>query len=157
MENLYLSLNNYLNSHQAYRKCIALITRYSAYFYYAIYPLMLIYLFIVHSDLLLEVILKPAFVFLFITLFRKLIDRPRPYDQLAITPVEAHKQGHSFPSRHTGSALIIALMALEINQVLGIIMLILAAIIAITRVLGGLHYLSDVIIAALLSFIVFMI
>lgn len=125
--------------------------------YYALYPLMLAYLFITHSDLLLEVILKPAFVFLFITLFRKLIDRPRPYDQLDITPVEPHKKGHSFPSRHTGSALIIALMALEVNQALGIIMLLVACIIAITRVLGGLHYLSDVITAALLAIIVFMI
>lgn len=154
---MYLSLNHYLNSHSTYRQLIAFITRYMTYPYYALYPLMLVYLFFTHSDLLLVMILKPAFVFVFITLFRKLIDRPRPYDQLDITPVEPHKKGHSFPSRHTGSALIIALMALEVNQVLGIIMIIIACIIAITRVLGGLHYLSDVITAALLAFVVFMI
>ena len=52
--------------------------------------------------------------------------------------------GKSFPSRHVFSATTIAMFTLLLNPWLGGTMLFLAAILAILRVLGGVHYPSDV-------------
>lgn len=157
MKTFYLSLNKYLQSHSSYHQIIALFTQYSTYPFYVIYPSLLVYLYMTNNDLLIEVTLKPLFMFLFITIFRKLIDRPRPYDQMAIVPIEEHHRGESFPSRHTASAFIIALMVLKVSTPLGIFAILCAFVVAITRLLGGLHYLSDIIVAIVLSLILFLI
>ncbi len=51
--------------------------------------------------------------------------------------------GKSFPSRHVFSATVIAMLALTLNW-LGGAMLFLAGALALLRVLGGVHYPSDV-------------
>ena len=52
--------------------------------------------------------------------------------------------GKSFPSRHVFSATVIAMLALTLNPWLGGAMLFLAGALALLRVLGGVHYPSDV-------------
>ena len=49
-----------------------------------------------------------------------------------------------FPSRHVFSATVIAMLALTLNPWLGGAMLFLAGALALLRVLGGVHYPSDV-------------
>ena len=157
MKTFYLSINQYLQKHPAYRHFIALVTKFSVYPFYGLYPAILVYLYMTNNDLLIEVTLKPFFMFLFVTLFRKMINRPRPYDQLPITPIEEHKQGESFPSRHSASAFIIALMIIKVSLPLGIFALLCAIIVALSRLLGGLHYLSDIVAAILLSALLYFI
>ena len=75
----------------------------------------------------------------------RLYNRPRPYQTWDIQPlIKKDSLGKSFPSRHVFSATVIAMLALMINPWLGGTMLFLAAILAILRVLGGVHYPSDV-------------
>ena len=78
--------------------------------------------------------------FFLLSLGRRLYNRPRPYQPL----IKKDSLGKSFPSRHVFSATVIAMLALMINLWLGGTMLFLAAILAILRVLGGVHYPSDV-------------
>lgn len=104
--------------------------------------------------MLLETILRPLSAFILVTLIRKIINRKRPYETIDIIPLSKHKQGESFPSRHTVSAFAIAFACLNVNVTLGGFMVILAIIIASTRVLCGVHYLSDVISAIVIALII---
>jgi membrane-associated phospholipid phosphatase len=154
MKTLYLNLNRYMQTHAHYKKALLFLVRYSTYPFYAMYPSLLVYLFMTHNDLLIEATLKPLIVFIAVTLFRKILDRPRPYDTYPIEPVEPHKKGKSFPSRHSASAFIIAFMFLKFNVYLGVLALVFAVLVALSRFLGNLHYLSDIIAAIVFSFVI---
>lgn len=80
-----------------------------------------------------------------LSLGRSLYNRPRPYQTWAIQPlIKKDSLGKSFPSRHVFSATVIAMLALTLNPWLGGAMLFLAGALAFLRVLGGVHYPSDV-------------
>ena len=82
-------------------------------------------------------------------------NRERPYEIYNYEPLLSHKSGQSFPSRHTLSAVIIALVCYDIHMILGIVMLVLACIIALSRIIAGLHHISDVIVAIIFAFLIY--
>lgn len=90
-------------------------------------------------------VLVPAAVFLIGSVLRAVIDRPRPYEALDFIPLfPKDTHGKSMPSRHCFSAAAIAVAAAGISAPLGIVLWILAGVIAVSRVLTGVHYPSDV-------------
>lgn len=102
----------------------------------------------------LKITLVPFCTFAIVSVFRQIFNAQRPYEKYNITPLIAKdKKGQSFPSRHVASGFIIAMSFLYVNMILGIIFLIISAIIAITRVLAGVHFIKDVIAGALFSVI----
>ncbi len=122
------------------------------------YPVQLIYLLVTtgfKNEVFLKATFVPLAVLIFVTLLRYIINAKRPYEVYDYTPVVNKKtKGKSFPSRHTASAFIIAMAFLYIQTNLGVIMLCLATVIAITRVLSGVHFVKDVIGGALISILV---
>ena len=104
--------------------------------------------------LLLRTIIKPLLAFVIVTVFRKIVNRPRPYDVYDIEAVESHKHGQSFPSRHSVSALIIALSCLAVNQTVGMIIMCFALVVVMTRLLGCLHFVSDIVAAIIIVIII---
>ncbi len=99
-------------------------------------------------------ILVPAVVFLFGTLLRAKLDRPRPYEQPGFTPlVEKETSGHSFPSRHALSAAVLAADWLYFYPPVGVGMLLIALAICVLRVLAGVHFIRDVVAGAVLGFV----
>ena len=87
----------------------------------------------------------PASAFVVGTLVRKLIDRPRPYTALGFTPLfPKDKTGQSMPGRHCFSAAAIAGTAWYVLPPLGAVLAVLGVLIAISRVVTGVHYISDV-------------
>ena len=123
----------------------------------ALYALTLLILFINHSSKLLLTIIKPLSSFLIVTLIRKLYNRPRPCMTFNIEPLVGHKTGESFPSRHTVSAFAIAFALLNINIHLGIIALIIACIVGLSRIICAVHFISDVICGFLIALIIYLI
>ncbi|MBQ3417812.1 MAG: phosphatase PAP2 family protein [Ruminococcus sp.] len=113
------------------------------------YPMEAIYLLVtegIGSEIFLRFTLIPLGTFLLITAVRAIINARRPYEKYDYTPViKKTTKGKSFPSRHTVSAFIIAMAFLYINTSIGVIMLVIAAIIGVTRVLCGVHFIRDVI------------
>lgn len=90
-------------------------------------------------------ILVPGISFCLVSIVRDRINRKRPYEQWPIEPIIVKKtKGHSMPSRHVFSTAVIAMCALNLNVVFGILLLITAAAIAVIRVIGGIHYPEDV-------------
>lgn len=157
MEKFYKSMLEYIHKHAFIEKTIISITKYFPFITFIIYPCIFIYLFLIDSPLLCETIWKPLGAFLLVTIFRKIVNRPRPYDVMDIVPLVGHKHGESFPSRHTVSAFIIALVCLPVNVNLGIFSLVIAAIMSICRVLAGVHYISDVLVSVIIALLFYFI
>lgn len=94
--------------------------------------------------------LVPATGFVLLSMTRKWLNRPRPYENWGTSPLlEKDSQGQSMPSRHVFSATVISMVALHASTGLGIILLLLSLGLALVRVLGGVHYLSDVLVGYL--------
>lgn len=88
----------------------------------------------------------PALTFCVVSLLRRWLNFPRPYDQMeysAFLSAEPGK-GKSFPSRHTASAAAIALAFCQVSSVWGAVFWLLAVLVALSRVAGGAHYIRDV-------------
>lgn len=117
-----------------------------------------------HSGQFWRVLAVPAAVFVLGTLLRAAINRPRPYEALHFVPLfPKNTKGQSMPSRHCFSAAAIAVAAFTVWEPLGVITGLLAAVVAMTRVLTGVHYPSDVLAglafgagAAVLGFLIIM-
>lgn len=157
MEKYYQKMLNYIHQRPRLKKIIIDICDYFPYIPFCMYPCLLFFLFLNQNPLFMMTIIKPLSAFLIVTLFRKIVNRPRPYVAMNIKPLLTHKQGESFPSRHTVSAFIIALMFTHVNVYLGIMTLIVAMIISGSRILAGVHYISDVVVSILIAIMIDMI
>ena len=84
---------------------------------------------------------------------RRFINSERPYTMYDFKPIiEKNKKGESMPSRHVFSAFIIGMAFLYIGEIpLGIIVFVCGLIIAIVRVISGVHFPKDVIVGALVG------
>ena len=92
-------------------------------------------------------IMVPAFGFVLLTLVRKWINQPRPYETWGIVPLlDKDSSGNSMPSRHVFSATIISMTCVHANLSVGLILLVLSALLGLVRVLGGVHYPKDVLV-----------
>ena len=90
----------------------------------------------------------PASGFVILSLLRKKINAPRPYEEWDINPLlDRDSPGQSMPSRHVFSATIISMACLHASLSLGVILLVLSAFLGVVRVLGGVHYPKDVVVA----------
>ena len=85
--------------------------------------------------------------FVILSLLRKKINAPRPYEEWAIKPLlDRDSPGQSMPSRHVFSASIISMACLHASLSVGVILLILSVFLGLVRVLGGVHYPKDVLV-----------
>lgn len=110
------------------------------------YGILIVFLFFSDIKIFARITLSPLTVFAIVTFFRKIFNRPRPYEKFATTSVFGkNKKGESMPSRHTACAFIIAMAFMYVSIPLGIAYLIISAFIMISRVLAGVHFISDVI------------
>ena len=92
-------------------------------------------------------ILVPALGFVLLTLVRKWINQPRPYETWGIVPLlDKDSSGNSMPSRHVFSATIISMACLHASLSVGLTLLVLSALLGLVRVLGGVHYPKDVVV-----------
>lgn len=122
---------------------------------YLLYPILLVGVFWqtwAREELLqalfatLPYVLIPAVSFVVLSLVRKALNYPRPYEAWPIeTIIQKDTNGNSMPSRHVFSATIIAMCVLHVHTYLGLILLLAALVLAVLRVLGGVHYPKDVI------------
>lgn len=103
-----------------------------------------------NADLVRNIIV-PLDSFVIVSVFRCLVNRKRPYEIFGLKPViPKATRGKSFPSRHVFSAFVIAVTFLWNTPWLwaGVLLLVLAAVIAVIRVISGVHFISDVLAGA---------
>ena len=89
----------------------------------------------------------PASGFVILSLLRKKINAPRPYEVWEIVPLlDRDSPGQSMPSRHVFSATIISMACLHASLSVGVILLVLSALLGLVRISGGVHYPKDVVV-----------
>ena len=125
---------------------------------YLAYPILLVYLFFFgyRSSYFSfwKALLVPGISFVLLSVGRAWINRPRPYEKFGIAPViPKDTKGHSFPSRHVFSATMIAVTFLLMSpwSWLGAVFFALSIVLAVVRVVSGVHYISDVIAGILVA------
>jgi len=135
---------------------------------YLAYPVLLVYLFFYgkYSSYysFWRALFVPAISFVLLSVFRSFVNRPRPYEKFDVPPViKKDTKGKSFPSRHVFSATIISMTFVLMSpwSWLGLIFLGVSILLAVVRVVSGVHYISDVVagmvvavVAAILGYLV---
>lgn len=116
---------------------------------YLSYPTLLCVLFFTKDVRLWRCFFVPLVSFLAVSGLRKLIDAERPYEKWQFRPIlHKEKRGESFPSRHVFSVFVIAFAYYYTAVPVGIIMTVFGVILAAVRVLGGVHFVRDVLAGA---------
>lgn len=88
----------------------------------------------------------------FVSVLRALSGEERPYEKYNFEPViPKDTQKHSFPSRHVFSAAVIAGTSVIFCPAAGIWLIFLTVLIAVMRVICGLHYVHDVVAGAIMG------
>ncbi len=145
----YSSMLNYMHSHSALSKLAVYFSKGITYVAYAFYPLLILFLFVSKNPNRFSCLLVPAVGFVALSIFRALLNSPRPYEKYDIPPLyNKATRGKSFPSRHTFCVFIIAVTAFFINCWLGIIFFVLGILLSFSRVLCGVHFIKDVLAGA---------
>ena len=131
-----------------HEKTVNLLNKVLTYSAYVGYPLILAWFWLTKRPPIYEMaklVLIPAVSFRILTAVRDKIDRPRPYETHDITQIiKKDKKGHSFPSRHCFSMACISMVFMYVNRGLGRLFILFTAVLAALRVIGGVHYPSDV-------------
>lgn len=88
-------------------------------------------------------------------LLKNIMQRPRPYAvNEALVLLGDMPKDFSFPSGHTGAAFAVAtVMFLAMPRRYGVLALVVATLIAVSRLYNGAHYPSDVIVAMMIAVI----
>ena len=168
---LYQKNADFYNAHPRAKQALQLGNMLLTAFFLMAYALLWIFALFVdkfEAEDMLIVSFVPAVCLFVVCVLRLAIDKPRPYspDGAGITPfIKKKKQDNkSFPSRHVFSAMVIAMTFLLASPWtwLGLIFVVLSVLLAMVRVLSGVHYISDVmagaafaIFAAVVGYIVF--
>lgn len=114
--------------------------------------LMLAFIALLDPMLALKFAVCAAVPFVIVTLVRMLINAPRPYEVYSFYERKPkQKSGQSFPSRHVFSAFVIATLAWALSPVLSLILVLVGVILAVSRVLLGMHFVIDVVAGGLIG------
>ena len=119
---------------------------------YLLYPGLLLWALATGDPRLPRLVLVPAISFGAVSLFRRVWNRPRPYEVLDIVPlIPRNKKGASFPSRHVFSVFLIAMTWGWVCPPVGWLLSGVGVLLAAIRVVAGIHFPRDVLAGALLG------
>ena len=143
----YIKMTQPFRDHPEMAKGIHIANKLCTGLMYLSYPLLIIFMILQKDMNVIRAVLVPGISFVLLSLFRKVINRPRPYEAFDVPSViKKDTKGKSFPSRHVFSATIIAMTFLLVSPWpwLGVVFLGVSILLAIVRVISGVHFISDV-------------
>lgn len=153
-EEIYKKISGPIKRMNRGEEILNIINKTATSFVYLTYPVILLLLAIKKDIRFWKVLIIPAVSFIIVSLIRKWIDFPRPYEVLDIDPIiKKETKGNSFPSRHVFSVFIIAMTLYYIMPSISLLLMFIGFIIAVTRVVGGVHFPRDVIAGALIGIV----
>ncbi len=105
--------------------------------------------------LLYRSVLIPSISFIVVSLFRRILSAPRPYEVLGFVPaLKKDTVGRSFPSRHVFSIFMISMTYLQTSVVMAVVISVMGIGLAIIRVVGGAHFIKDVVAGASMAILI---
>lgn len=119
---------------------------------YLAYPLLIAFAWWRDSRIPWQALWVPASWLILVSLTRCLLNRPRPYERLDIEPlIQKETHGRAMPSRHAFSVWVIAITAWWLLPPVGVFLGVVAALLCVTRVVGGVHDEWDITVGALIG------
>lgn len=150
----YVKISDFFRKYDWGERFIIEINRWSTYFVYVAFIGLLISLAINKDERIIRVILTCGISFILVTIFRMICNSERPYTKYKFTPlISKDKVGQSMPSRHVFSTFVITMAFAYTYSWAFIPLLVVSMIIAVGRVLGGVHFPKDVIVGAIIGVI----
>lgn len=151
----FLKNEQFFTDHPARIKALDIFKKLSTVLTYAVYVYILAMLIISKDIRIIKAVIVPAAIFFITTAVRSGINAPRPYEKYPMKSI-LHKstKGNSCPSRHTACAFAIAFACLFYSLPMGMAMLILAVLIAVLRLIMGVHFPLDVLFGAVLAAVI---
>ena len=144
-ENDYRKISNKIRKYKYGEQIVRKLNLFSTSVVYIIYILVVAFMIITKECDVIRIV-----SFIGVSYFRKKFDSPRPYTVYNYEPIiKKEKEGNSFPSRHVFSAFVIATTFIYANLELGICLFVISCMIAVLRVIGGVHFPKDVIVGAI--------
>lgn len=137
-------------NNRAARK-LELINKICTYLVFITYPVYVLYLCFTAGHMLALSIIAPLVGFIAVSVFRYIVNRPRPYENLICRlsfqriPSEGLFLAGMFSAFIIAFTILICSPAASPLWFTGILLAVLAAIIACVRVISGVHFISDVI------------
>lgn len=148
----YLRITKSVRENKKKARLLSLVNGVLTVFVFLLYPVFLLQLYAEHNPFFLRALFVPAVSFAAVSIFRVVINAPRPYEKFDLPPtLGKDTKGKSFPSRHVFSVYIIAMTVLYVYPDAGLLLGILGVVLAVIRVVGGVHEPRDVIAGALLG------
>ncbi len=145
-EESYKKIFIFFENHTFLKQMVIILGKAITVSIYIFYPLFLLFLYLMSNDNFLKILLIPLISFVALSIIRRLLNFPRPYEKYDIKPLyNKSTKGCSFPSRHTFSAFVIAFTAFFVSVPLSIVLIFLAVILGATRVLCGIHFIKDIV------------
>lgn len=146
----YLKLTKPVRENKKKARLLSHVNGVLTIFVFLLYPIFLLQLYAEHNPFFLRALLIPAVSFAAVSVFRVVINAPRPYEKFGLPPtLSKETKGKSFPSRHVFSIYIIAMTVLYVYPDAGFLLGVLGLVLAAIRVVGGVHEPRDVIAGAL--------
>ena len=95
-----------------------------------------------------------AIPFVIVTIARRIINAPRPYEMYPFyDAAPKNKKGSSFPSRHIFSVFVIAAALVAYAPVAAALLAVCGILLAVMRVLLGIHFIRDTVAGAILGIV----
>ncbi len=136
----------FFGNHPQLRRFLVIVGKSITIAIYIFYPLFLIMLLLTEFNTFLKAALVPLISLIVISIIRRVINAPRPYEVYETPPLYDKKtSGLSFPSRHSFCVFIIGFSVISVSLPTGIAILLLGVVLAADRVLCGVHFIKDVV------------
>ncbi len=150
----YIKITDTIRKNEKLEKAIIIANFALTFFIYILFGGLLFMLLLMKDLRFMRVVLTTGISFVALSIVRKKINSVRPYTKYGFKPiVNKEKPGESMPSRHVFSCFVIGMAFLYIDTSLGVIVLIQGVLMAILRVVIGVHFPKDVIVGALVGII----
>lgn len=148
----YIKITEKIRSTHYGERIIVFINRLLTDIVYISFLVLLFYLALHRDKDMVKIVMVTGISFVMVSVIRHFINAERPYTKYEFIPlVQKEKKGDSMPSRHVFSAFVIGMVFMYINITLGTIILIIGCLMAVIRVIVGVHFPRDVIAGAVIG------
>lgn len=153
-EKLFFKIYNFGQKNKSLYNICLFITKTSSTFFIFIYSILALYLLLSNDKKFVPYLAVPLFMFFLNILLRKIIHRQRPYIKHNIDITLKRKTSFCMPSNHSASSCIIACAFYFTYKPLGVLVFVCALFTGTSRIVTGLHYPFDILLAFCISLLV---
>lgn len=157
MKKIYKSINQIINHFPFIKSCVFFLSKFCPWVIGVFYALFVLKLYLEFgTNQMLHFLYIPFVVALICLCLRVTIKRKRPWEKYHFTPVDdKYRTAHSFPSVHVGLALAATLCVIPYGPNMSILLMTMTIVVALTRLLTGMHYISDICFSIILAYLIY--